>query len=59
MFTATPPPIKQVLQPNTSEPVKPQKQFKRSTEREMDNSERIPIKENKKIRILIRKHAKL
>ena len=53
MFTATPPPIKQVLQPNTSEPVKPQKQFKRSTEREMDNSERIPVKENKKIRILI------
>ena len=47
MFTATPPPIKQVLQPDTSKPVKPQKQFKRSTGREMDNSERSPVKENK------------
>ena len=43
MFTATPPPIKRVLQPDSSEINKPQKQLKRTMERGED---RIPIKEN-------------
>ena len=43
MFTATPPPIKRVLQPDSSEINKPQKQLKRTIERGED---RIPIKEN-------------
>ena len=42
IFMATPLPIKQVLQPNSSEMVKPQKQLRRTME-----TERIPIKENK------------
>ena len=48
IFTATPPPIKRLLQPDSSEMTKPQKQFKRSIETEkINNEERIPIKENK------------
>ena len=43
MFTATPPLIKRVLQPDSSEINKPQKQLKRTMERGED---RIPIKEN-------------
>ena len=39
IFTATPLQIKQVLQPNSSEMVKPQKQLRRTME-----TERIPIK---------------
>ena len=37
IFTATPPPIKQVLQPNNSEINKPQKQLKRLIESEKTN----------------------
>ena len=48
IFTATPPPIKRVLQPNSSEMIKPQKQLKRTVEIEkINNEERIPTKENK------------
>ena len=48
IFTATPPPIKRVLQPDSSEINKPQKQLKRSIESEKtNNGVRIPIKENK------------
>ena len=48
IFTATPPPIKRVLQPDSSEINKPQKQLKRSIESEKtNNGERIPIEENK------------
>ena len=48
IFTATPPPIKRVLQPDSSEINKPQKQLKRSIELEkVNNGESIPIKENK------------
>ena len=39
IFTATPPPIKRVLQPDSSEMAKPQKQLGRTME-----MERIPIK---------------
>ena len=46
MFTATPPPIKRVLQPDSSEINKPQKQLKGTMERGED---RIPIKENTKL----------
>ena len=47
IFTATPPPIKRVLQPNSSEMIKPRKQLKRAVEIEkFNNEERIPIKEN-------------
>ena len=59
IFTATPPPIKRVLQPDSSEPVKPQKQFKRSTEAEKVNGERIPVRKTRTIGLLIRKHQKL
>ena len=41
IFTATPEPIKRVLQPDSSDMVKPQKQLRRKME-----TERIPIKEN-------------
>ena len=45
MFTATPSPIKRVLQPGSSEMAKPQKQLKRTVEMEkVNNEERIPIK---------------
>ena len=47
IFTATPPPIKLVLQPDSSEMIKPRKQLKRTVEIEkINNEERIPIKEN-------------
>ena len=48
IFTATPPPINRVLQPDSSEMIKPQKQLKRTVEIEkINNEERIPTKENK------------
>ena len=48
IFTTTTPSIKQVLQPNSSEMAKPQKQLGRTVEMEkVNNEERIPIKENK------------
>ena len=54
MFTATPPPIKRVLQPDSSEMAKPQKHLKRTVETEKVSKkiseERIPIKENKETR---------
>ena len=47
IFTATPPPIKRVLQPNSSEMIKLQKQLKRTVEIEkINNKEKIPIKES-------------
>ena len=47
IFTTTPPPIKRVLQTESSEINKPQKQLKRKMEKEKVNSEeRIAIKEN-------------
>ena len=58
MFTATPPRIKRVLQPDSSEMVKPQKQLKRSIGAEKDSDERIPIKENKENKGIDRKTAK-
>ena len=42
IYSATPTPIKRVLQPDSSEMAKPQKQLRRTVE-----TERIPIKENK------------
>ena len=54
MLRATPPLIKQVSQPDSSEQVKPKKQLKRSIETEeteKDISERIPVKENKEKKI--------
>ena len=47
IFTSTPPPIKRVLQADSSKINKLQKQLKRTMEKEKVNSEeRIPIKEN-------------
>ena len=43
MYAATPPPIKWVLQTDSSETLKSQKQIKRSNGTEKDNDERIPI----------------
>lgn len=59
MFTAIPPRIKRVLQPDSSEMVKPQKQLKRSIGAEKDSDERIPIKENKENKRIDRKTAKI
>ena len=48
IFTATPSSIKRVLQPDSSEMAKPQKQLKRTVETEkFNNEETIPVKENK------------
>ena len=58
MFTATPLSIKQVLQPDSSEPVKPQKQFKRSTNTEKDSGERITLREKRENEIVDLKMSK-
>ena len=62
MFTATPPPIKWVLQPDSSEMAKPQKQLKRTVEAEKVSEkiseEWIPIKENKETRSTDKKTTK-
>ena len=62
MFTATPPPIKWVLQPDSSEMAKPRKQLKRTVEAEKvsekNSKEWIPIKENKETRSTDKKTTK-
>ena len=59
MFAATPPPIKPVLQPDSSETVKPQKQIKSSNRTEKDSDERTPIIKNKENKSIDRKTIKI
>ena len=58
IFTATPPPIKQVLQTDSSKMAKLQKQLKRTVEAGKFSEERILIKENKETRSTDKKTTK-